>query len=111
MPRVAGALPATWGAAARLPLLPSPDEASLPGSDPDPAATWQILGCTPHEGCVVRAEVAGAWWVTRIEPAWLARQDREVPVTLERQGDPPREPLLGWIPLLLTACRALRLRP
>jgi hypothetical protein len=33
---------------------------AVPGADPDPSATWQILGCTPHEGCVVRAEVAGA---------------------------------------------------
>ncbi len=77
-------------------LLPD-GHIALPGADPDPAATWQILGCTPHEGCVVRAEVAGACWVTRIEQAWLARQDHEVLVTLERQGDPPREPLMGWI--------------
>ena len=77
-------------------LLPD-GRVALPGTDPDPAATWQILGCTPHEGCVVRAEVAGASWVTRIEPTWLARQDREVRVTLERQGEPPREPLRGWI--------------
>ena len=77
-------------------LLPD-GHIALPGADPDPAATWQILGCTPHEGCVVRAEVAGACWVTRIEQAWLARQDREVRVTLERQSDPQREPLLGWI--------------
>ncbi len=77
-------------------LLPD-GHVALFGADPDPAATWQILGCTPHEGCVVRAEVAGASWVTRIEQAWLARQNREVPVTLERQSDPHREPLLGWI--------------
>jgi hypothetical protein len=77
-------------------LLPD-GHVALPGADLDPTATWQILGCTPHEGCVVRAEVAGACWVTRIEQAWLARQDREVPVTLERQSDPHREPLLGWI--------------
>ncbi len=77
-------------------LLPH-GHVALSGSDPDPAATWQILGCTPHEGCVVRSEVAGASWVARIEPRWLARHDREVPVTLERQSDPQREPLLGWI--------------
>ena len=77
-------------------LLPD-GHVALPDADPDPAATWQILGCTPHEGCVVRAEVAGASWVTRIEPARLARRDREVRVTLERQSDPHREPLLGWI--------------
>jgi hypothetical protein len=46
---------------------------------------------------VVRAEVAGACWVTRIERTLLARQDREVRVTLERQSDPHQEPLLGWI--------------
>ena len=77
-------------------LLPDGNVA-LPGADPDPAANWQILGCTPHEGCVVRAEVAGACWVTRIERAWLAGQDREVRVTLERQSDQQREPLRGWI--------------
>jgi hypothetical protein len=77
-------------------LLPD-GHIALPGTDPDPAATWQILGCTPHEGCVVRAEVAGACWVTRIERTLLARQDREVRVTLERQSDPHQEPLLGWI--------------
>jgi hypothetical protein len=77
-------------------LLPD-GHVALPGTDPDPAATWQILCYTPHEGCVIRAELAGASWVTRIEPASLARRDREVRVTLERQGDPPREPLLGWI--------------
>ena len=76
----------------------SPDgHGALSDTDPDPAATWQILGCTPHEGCVVRAEVAGASWVTRIEQTWLARQDRDVRVTLQRQSDPPREPLRGWI--------------
>ena len=77
-------------------LLPD-GHVALPGADPVPAATWQILGCTPQEGCVVRAELAGACWVTRIEQMWLARQDREVRVTLERQSDPQREPLLGWI--------------
>ena len=77
-------------------LLPDGHVALL-DADLDPTATWQILGCTPQEGCVVRAEVAGASWVTRIERAWLARQDREVRVTLERQSDPQREPLLGWI--------------
>jgi hypothetical protein len=83
-------------AALEVRLLPD-WHVALPGADPDPAATWQILGYTPHEGCVVRAEVNGASWVTRIEPTWLARQDREVRVTLERQGESPREPLLGWI--------------
>jgi hypothetical protein len=77
-------------------LLPD-GHVALPDMDPDPAATWQILGYTPHEGCVVRAEVAGACWVTHIEQAWLARPDREVRVTLERQSDPHQEPLLGWI--------------
>ena len=77
-------------------LLPD-GHVALPGADPDPAATWQILGCTPREGCVVRAEVAGACGVTRIEPTWLARSDREVRVALARQSDPQREPLLGWI--------------
>jgi len=75
-------------------LLPD-EHVALPGADPDPAATWQILGTTPHDGCVVRAEVAGASWVTRIEQAWLARRDREVRMTLERQSDPHREPLAG----------------
>ena len=84
-------------------LLPD-GHVALSNTDPDPAATWQILGCTPHEGCVVRAEVAGASWVTRIEQEWLARQDREVRVTLERQSDPPgAAPRLD--PLLLTAPR------
>jgi hypothetical protein len=77
-------------------LLPDGHVALL-DADLDPTATWQILGCTPQEGCVVRAEVAGASWVTRIERAWLARQDREVRVTLERQSDPQPEPLRGWI--------------
>jgi hypothetical protein len=92
--RAAGAMRDAAALEARL--LPD-GHVALPGTEPDPAATWQILGCTPHEGCVVRAEVAGASWVTRIEQAWLARQDREVPVTLERQSDPQREPLAGWI--------------
>jgi hypothetical protein len=96
-PAVRGASgPRRDAAALEARLLPD-GHVALPGADPDPAATWQILGCTPREGCVVRAEVAGACWVTRIEPTWLARQDREVPVTLERQSNPPQEPLLGWI--------------
>jgi hypothetical protein len=77
-------------------LLPDGHVALL-GADPDPSATWQILGTTPHDGCVVRAEVAGASWVTHIEPSSLTRRDRDVRVTLERQSDPHREPLLGWI--------------
>jgi hypothetical protein len=56
----------------------------------------QVLGRTPNEGCVVRAEVAGASWGARIEQAWLARQDCEIPVTLERQSA-LQEPILGWI--------------
>jgi hypothetical protein len=67
------------------------------GSDPDSDATWQILGCTPHEGCFVRAELAGASWTTRVQSTWLERQDREMLVTLARQSDVPQEPLLGWI--------------
>src|SRR3954465_1134748 len=74
-------------------LLPD-GHVALPGADPDPAATWQILGCTPHEGYVVRAEVAGACWLTHIEQTRLAPRDREVPVILERQSDPQQEPLL-----------------
>lgn len=77
-------------------LLPDGHLAPL-GSTPDPDATWQILGCTPHEGCFVRAELAGASWMTRVGRTWLERQHREVVVTLERQSDPSREPLLGWI--------------
>ena len=54
--------------------LLSDGHVALPGADPDPAATWhlQVLGRTPNEGCVVRAEVAGASWGARIEQAWLA---------------------------------------
>lgn len=67
------------------------------GSDPDPDATWQILGCTPHEGCFVRAELAGASWTTRIQRACLERQDTDVLVTLAQQTRPGQEPLTGWI--------------
>ena len=96
-PAVRGASgPLRDAAALEAHLLPN-GHVALPGADPDPAATWQILGSTPHEGCVVRAEVAGATWVTRIEPTLLTRRDSEVRVTLERQGDLHREPLLGWI--------------
>lgn len=77
-------------------LLPD-GHLAIPGADPDSDATWRILGCTPHEGCFVRAEVAGASWTTRVEKAWLERQRRDVLVTLARQSDPPREPLRGWI--------------
>ena len=67
------------------------------GSVPEPDATWQILGCTPHEGCLVRAELSGASWVTRIQHDFLAQPDRNVVVTLARQSEPDQEPLLGWI--------------
>ena len=67
------------------------------GADPDPEATWQVLGYTPHEGCFVRAEVAGASWTTRVRSAWLERPDRDGLVTLVRQSSAPQEPLLGWI--------------
>ena len=77
-------------------LLPDGHLAPLE-SAPDPDATWQILGCTPHEGCFVRAELAGASWTTRVARTWLERQHREVVVTLERQSDPHQEPLIGWI--------------
>jgi hypothetical protein len=67
------------------------------GADPDPDATWQILGCTPHEGCFVRAEVAGASWTTRVRSTWLERQNGNLLATLARQSSAPQEPLLGWI--------------
>jgi hypothetical protein len=70
---------------------------AISGDDPDPDATWKILGCTPHEGCFVRAEVAGPSWTARIERTWLKQQPRDVVVTLERQSDPRQAPLLGWI--------------
>jgi hypothetical protein len=76
-------------------LLPD-GHVAVPGADPDPAGTWQILGCTPHEGCVVRAEVAGACWVTRIEAGV---------VFFLRTGCPWR--LLSWLHL---ACALLCLR-
>ena len=77
-------------------LLPDGHLAPL-GLDPDPAATWRVLGCTPYEGCFVRAEVAGASWTARVQRGLLERHDSEVLVTLARQSDPPQEPLLGWI--------------
>ena len=67
------------------------------GADPDPEATWQLLGCTPQAGCFVRAEVAGVSWTTRVESAWLERPDRDGLVTVKRQSDSQREPLRGWI--------------
>jgi hypothetical protein len=67
------------------------------GADPDPEATWQLLGCTPHEGCFVRAVVAGASWTTRVRSTRLERPDRAMLVTFTRQSDPPPEPLRGWI--------------
>ena len=96
-PSIRGAYGPLRDAAALEAFLLPDGHVALLGTDPDPAATWQILGSTPHEGCVVRAEVAGATWVTRIEPTLLTRRDSEVRVTLERQGDLHREPLLGWI--------------
>ena len=80
----AAASPMAPTAALEARLIPD-GHVALPGADPDPAATWHLLGCTPHEGCVVRAEPAGASWVARIEQAWLAQQGREVPVSLECQ--------------------------
>jgi hypothetical protein len=67
------------------------------GAEPDPEATWQLLGCTPQEGCVVRAEVAGASWTTRVPSTWLEQRDRDGLVTLKRQSDPPQEPLRGRV--------------
>jgi len=67
------------------------------GADPDPHATWQILGCTPQEGCFIRAEVSGASWTTRVRSSWLEQPDRDGLVTSTRQSSAPREPLLGWI--------------
>jgi hypothetical protein len=80
-------------------LLPNGHLVPL-GATPDPDATWQVLGYTHQEGTmmgVVRAELGGASWTIRVEPARLERHDREVVVTLERQSDPHQEPLLGWI--------------
>ena len=67
------------------------------GAEPDPEASWQILGSTPQEGCVVRAEVAGASWTARVPSTWLEQRDRDRLVTLKRLSDPQREPLRGWI--------------
>ena len=67
------------------------------GPDSDPDATWQILGCTPREGCFIRAEVLGASWTTRVRTEWLEQPDRDGLVTSTRQSSAPREPLLGWI--------------
>ena len=67
------------------------------GADPDPEATWQILGCTPQEGCFIRAEVAGATWTARVRSTWLERPEWDELVTLVRQSSAPPEPLRGWI--------------
>ena len=80
-------------------LLPDGHLAPL-GSTPDPGATRQVLGYTHQDGTmmgVVRAELAGASWTTRVERTWLERQNQDVVVTLERQSDLHQEPLLGWI--------------
>jgi hypothetical protein len=71
--------------------------ANAVGADPDPEATWQILGCTPQEGCFVRAEVAGATWTARVQSTWLERPESDELVTLARQSSVPPEPLRGWI--------------
>jgi hypothetical protein len=86
----------TDGAQVEARLLPG-GQVALLGADADLAASWQVLGCTLHQGCFVRAEVAGVSWVTHIPKARLPRQDREVLVTLARQSDAPQEPLMGWI--------------
>jgi hypothetical protein len=89
------------GEAAHLVVRLLPDgRVAVPGSAPEADAVWQLLGYTHHAGArmgFVRAELAGASWTALVEPAWLERPKREARVTLARQGDAQREPLVGWI--------------
>ena len=71
----------------------------IPGTTPDPVATWQVLGSIQQDGvkmCFVRAELAGVSWTTLIPAAALERPERGVLVTLARQNGPRHEPLRGW---------------
>jgi hypothetical protein len=40
--------------------------------------------------------LVGVSWTTRVRRTWQERPDRDGLVDLERQSDPPREPLLAW---------------
>jgi hypothetical protein len=65
----------------------------------DPLGAWRVLGCTRHNGvsvAFVRAEIAGACWVALVPTAHLEPGRRGPLVTLERQGQPGQDPLVGW---------------
>ena len=75
-------------------------QVALLGSDSDPAAAWQVVGCAPVEGtsmCFVRAELAGASWTTLIRAEGLPHDDTSRRVTVARQAALHQEPLTGWI--------------
>jgi hypothetical protein len=64
-----------------------------------PLGTWRVLGCTRHNRVAVafvRAEIEGTCWATLVPMTHLELGGLGPLVTLERQGQPGQDPLVGW---------------
>ena len=69
------------------------------GTEPDPEATWEVLGHTWEAGTTMgflRVEMADASWATLIPTERLGRIETGLRVTVRRQSSVPQDPLIGW---------------
>jgi hypothetical protein len=86
--------------AGQLEVVLLPDgQVAVSGAEPEPEATWEILGQTWEAGTTMgflRIELGGASWATLIPRERLARIETGVRVTVRRQSNVRADSLVGW---------------
>ena len=79
-------------------LLPG-GQVAVSGPEPEPEATWEILGHTWEAGTTMgflRVELGGDSWATLMPRERLARIETGVRVTVRRQSSVRQDSLVGW---------------
>jgi hypothetical protein len=69
------------------------------GTEPDPEATWEVLGHTWETGTAkgfLRVELGGASWAAFIAQERLTQIETGLRVRVRRQSSVQRDPLVGW---------------
>ena len=69
------------------------------GTEPDPEASWEVLGHTWETGTAMgflRVELDGASWATLLPKERLTQIETGVRVGIRRQSSVRQDPLVGW---------------
>ena len=69
------------------------------GTEPDPDATWDVLGHIWETGTAMgflRVELGGASWATLLPKERLTQIETGLRVQVRRQSSVRQDPLVGW---------------